>query len=228
MLANRVTAKYSTLTLPPCVWAPPLSRVWLSATPWTVAHQAPLSMGWIFQARMLEWVAISFSRGSSQPKDRTRVFCPGRWILYHWASYMYVYTYMTRHTNTHIHTYVCVYDTCVCIYVCIYVWQMIKLCYFSWVFRSKSELLFWRSLFIGLYHFYGSKECTPCGGDVEFLYTRCMGSLYSWQLWPSFLSWTSSCPNLLGATVNKTDILSPGWRAGAIIKARQIKLTLSL
>ena len=27
----------------------------------------------IFQARVLEWVAISFSRGSSRPRDRTRV-----------------------------------------------------------------------------------------------------------------------------------------------------------
>ena len=27
----------------------------------------------IFQARILEWVAISFSRASSQPRDRTRV-----------------------------------------------------------------------------------------------------------------------------------------------------------
>ena len=36
------------------------SRVWLFATPWTVAYQAPLSMGF-FQARVLEWVAISFS-----------------------------------------------------------------------------------------------------------------------------------------------------------------------
>ena len=27
----------------------------------------------IFQARVLEWVAISFSRGSSQPRERTRV-----------------------------------------------------------------------------------------------------------------------------------------------------------
>ena len=31
-----------------------------SATPWTVAGQAPLSVGF-FQARTLEWVAISFS-----------------------------------------------------------------------------------------------------------------------------------------------------------------------
>ena len=28
----------------------------------------------IFQARILEWVAISFSRGSSRPKDRTWVY----------------------------------------------------------------------------------------------------------------------------------------------------------
>ena len=27
----------------------------------------------IFQARVLEWVAISFSKGSSQPRDRTQV-----------------------------------------------------------------------------------------------------------------------------------------------------------
>ena len=29
----------------------------------------------IFQARILEWAAISFSRGSSQPRGRTRVSC---------------------------------------------------------------------------------------------------------------------------------------------------------
>ena len=42
------------------------------ATPWTVAHQAPLFMR-ILPARILEWVAISISRGSSQPRDWTRV-----------------------------------------------------------------------------------------------------------------------------------------------------------
>ena len=33
----------------------------------------------ILQARLLEWVAMPSSRGSSQPKDRTRVSC-GNWI----------------------------------------------------------------------------------------------------------------------------------------------------
>ena len=39
--------------------------------PWTVAHQAPLSMG-VFQARILEWVAMPSSRGSSQPRTEAR------------------------------------------------------------------------------------------------------------------------------------------------------------
>ena len=44
----------------------------------------------IFQARILEWVAISSSRGSSRPRDQTHVSCVsciGRWVLYHWATW---------------------------------------------------------------------------------------------------------------------------------------------
>ena len=43
----------------------------------------------ILQARILEWIAISFSRGSSWPRDQTLVSCIsciGRWILYYWAT----------------------------------------------------------------------------------------------------------------------------------------------
>ena len=43
-----------------------------SVTPWTVACQAPLSLG-ILQAGILEWVAVPASRGSSWPRDRPRV-----------------------------------------------------------------------------------------------------------------------------------------------------------
>ena len=46
------------------------SHVWLFATPWTVAHQVPLSMG-IIQARLLGWIAMPSSWGSSQPRDWT-------------------------------------------------------------------------------------------------------------------------------------------------------------
>ena len=51
-----------------CAWS--LSCVQLFMTPWTVAHQAPLSMG-ILQAGILEWVAMPSSRGSSQPRHWT-------------------------------------------------------------------------------------------------------------------------------------------------------------
>ena len=57
-------------------------------TEWTeVAHSCPtlcdpmdyrlpgFSVHGILRARTLEWVAISFSRGSSQPRDRTQVSC---------------------------------------------------------------------------------------------------------------------------------------------------------
>ena len=36
----------------------------------------------ILQARLQEWVAMPCSRGSSQPRDRTRVSCTGRQTLY--------------------------------------------------------------------------------------------------------------------------------------------------
>ena len=41
----------------------------------------------IFQAKVLGWVAISSSTGSSQPRDQTWVSCMGRQILYHCATW---------------------------------------------------------------------------------------------------------------------------------------------
>ena len=74
----------------PCSQAPRTSSachsecvcIWLSVTPWTVAHQAPLLHG-ISQARILEWVAIAYSRGSSRPRDWIHISCIDRRILYH-------------------------------------------------------------------------------------------------------------------------------------------------
>ena len=40
----------------------------------------------ISQARILEWVAMPSSRGSSKPRDWTHISCIGRWILYHWTT----------------------------------------------------------------------------------------------------------------------------------------------
>ena len=46
------------------------SCVWLFATPWTVHG--------ILQARISEWAAFCYSRGSSQARDRTKV--SGLWV----------------------------------------------------------------------------------------------------------------------------------------------------
>ena len=40
----------------------------------------------ISQARILEWVAISFSRGSSRSWGRIPISCIGMHVLYHWAT----------------------------------------------------------------------------------------------------------------------------------------------
>ena len=64
MLESEVSPTYSTLCNS-IVCSPPGSSV----------------LG-ILQARILEWVAISSSRGSSQPRDGTQVSCIGGQILY--------------------------------------------------------------------------------------------------------------------------------------------------
>ena len=78
------------------------SHVWLFAT--------PLSMEF-FPARLLEWVAISFSRGSSRPKDRTHISCiasgffptepPGKPIC-HVISHQMVYRCRYENPNSSI------------------------------------------------------------------------------------------------------------------------------
>ena len=78
-----------------CLGSPPstlfcCSIMSYSFIPWTVARQAPLSMG-ILQARILERVVMPSSRGSSWPRDWNHIFC-GSWIadgfstLRHWGS----------------------------------------------------------------------------------------------------------------------------------------------
>ena len=87
---NDKTGKAGTLLKSVCVCVcactlSHFSHVQLFATLWTVAHQAPLSMGFSRQ-RILEWVAMPSSRGSSRPRDRTHVSyisCIGERVLYH-------------------------------------------------------------------------------------------------------------------------------------------------
>ena len=65
------------------------SHVQLFATPWTVAPHPPgFSVHGIFQARKLEWVAISYSMGWDLPNPGVSCdSCIGRQILYQCASW---------------------------------------------------------------------------------------------------------------------------------------------
>ena len=53
---------------------------------WDTLDHSPSgsSVHGLSQARTLEWVAIPFSRASSQPRDWNCLCCIGRRILYHW------------------------------------------------------------------------------------------------------------------------------------------------
>ena len=79
-------------------WASLLSRVQLCETPWTETFQASLSMG-ILQARILEWVSMPSSRGSSQPRDWTQVSHTAGGFFTSWATRetpIYVYLLFFR------------------------------------------------------------------------------------------------------------------------------------
>ena len=73
------------------------SRFWLFCA--TVDCSLPgSSVHGISQTWILEWVAISFSRVSSWPRDQTHVSCVGRWIRYHWATSTTInLTYLIQH-----------------------------------------------------------------------------------------------------------------------------------
>ena len=93
--------------------AQPLSHVWLFETPWTVTCRAPLSLEFSrLEHWSGEWVAIPFSKGSSQPGEWTCISCTaGRfltaeplekplWVVMHpfknaicWLVFDYSHTY---------------------------------------------------------------------------------------------------------------------------------------
>ena len=50
----------------------------------------------ILQARILEWVAVPFSRGSSQPRDQTQVSCTAGGFFTAYIHTMDYYSAMTK------------------------------------------------------------------------------------------------------------------------------------
>ena len=79
----KLLAVFPPLAVCVCVYVCVCVRAQSCLTLATVDCQAPLS---ILQARILEWVAISSSKESFQPRNQTCISCIGRQILYHWAT----------------------------------------------------------------------------------------------------------------------------------------------
>ena len=52
----------------------------------TLCNSTDYTVHGILQARILEWVAVPFSKGSSQPRDRTQVSCNAGRFLTSWAT----------------------------------------------------------------------------------------------------------------------------------------------
>ena len=87
---NIISAKFLPypLTLPPSIHVKALQLCPTFCDPVNCSLPGSSVHG-IHQARILEWVAMPSSRGSSQPRDQTFIFyffCIGRWGLYNWEA----------------------------------------------------------------------------------------------------------------------------------------------
>ena len=66
---------------------------------------SPESCPWDSQARILEWIAITYSRGSSRIRDGTRVFCIGKWVLYPCVNKGWAYSDLLNLYSVKMHIY---------------------------------------------------------------------------------------------------------------------------
>ena len=121
--------RWSHLGSPMCVFAqlcPTICNPMACSPPGTSVHGIP-------QARILEWVAISYSRESSKLRGWTFISCIGRQDLYqlshqgrHTYIYIFIFIYLYIHMTyiyiyTHIHICVYMYTQWDAIYIYIYI-----------------------------------------------------------------------------------------------------------
>ena len=86
-----------------------LSRVQVFSSSWTVAHQAPLPLGFSRQ-EYRSGLAIPFSRGSSQPRDQNQVSCIAGRFFSSWSpgkpkntGFLLQGIFLTQGSNPHLH-----------------------------------------------------------------------------------------------------------------------------
>ena len=94
----------------------------------------PMDYG-ILQARILEWVAFSFTRGSSQPRNRTQVSRIAGILFTSWAT-------GKPRVCMCVSIFMCVcMCVCVCVSVCVYICVYLCLCVSPSSLLSQSALL---------------------------------------------------------------------------------------
>ena len=155
-----------------------------------LGHRLPgSSVHGILQARILEWIAIPFSRGSSWPRDQTQVSCTvGRFFTV-WAS-------MTLQTSQHltqrvpkwhlfsfhkISLYTSLYPCFGGQLLCVSVGERggVIIDMIDWITCHMTELIFQSLLLLRVQSLSGSKP---------------QSSSYTiWSLWPELLHSESSC-----------------------------------
>ena len=83
------------------MWSESVSRSVVSDCLWPhVLCLSDSSVHGVFQARILEWVTIPFSRGSFQPRDQTQVSCIVSRFFNVWATREAIY--MCKPKNKHM------------------------------------------------------------------------------------------------------------------------------
>ena len=113
----------------------------------------------IFQARILEWVAVSYSRGSSQPRDWTPDLPNFRQILFHlshqgsWCVRMSVYRGTGKMTGPSSWTYLVLISLC----------HVLRLCHSFKCSALPPPLLFWLSWWALALRPISQQPCLPGG-----------------------------------------------------------------
>ena len=117
-----------------------VSCVWFLATPWTVAHQAPLFMGF---SRQEYWSGLPFPspEESSQPRDLTQISCIAGRFFTIWANTYYLNIFVVSLKNCIISTY----------FWRIFVKHRIQI----YIFHDLKDGIM---LFSDLYHFYKNSD----------------------------------------------------------------------
>ena len=103
-----------------CMWCAELLQLCPTLCDFMDCSPPGSSVHGILQARILEWVAMPSSRGSSEPRDRTQVSCVsciGRQVLYH----QHHQGSRSRCTSTQMYVSLSTYDV-VIIYIYIYIY----------------------------------------------------------------------------------------------------------